>query len=125
MEKSNCRKWGPIRELRPRSPKMASSRSWQSDCRHRERAGVPTAGVQLTAKALMIQETTAGIVLVVDDWANNVGPAKEFTGSVEIVVEVVVQVERLAGLDSNDSIQAPAVANKFIIGLLVRRETRR
>src|SRR5258708_17010966 len=53
------------------------------------------------------------IVLMIDDGANHVWPGKKFACAVEVVLKVIVQVKRLTGLNGDDSIYPPAIANEF------------
>src|SRR6266436_4769944 len=97
-------------------PEMASSRL---AIRSRaEKAGRD--GRAADGKRTHIQETTR-VAFVVADWANNVRPAKEFTCPVEVIIEVVVEVEGLASLNCDDTIQAPTIANQLEPRALVVR----
>jgi hypothetical protein len=59
------------------------------------------------------------------DWPHNVRAAKAFSAAVEIVFKVVIQLERLPGLNGGNAIEAPAVGDAlpaaFVIGERVKQ----
>ena len=43
------------------------------------------------------------------DWPHNVRARVAFSAAVEVVFKVVIQLERLPGLDGDDAVEAPAI----------------
>src|ERR1700732_2928022 len=53
------------------------------------------------------------------DWPHNVWPAEAPSTAIVIIFKVVIQMERLPGLNGDDAIQAPAISNLLPAALLV------
>lgn len=68
-------------------------------------------------------EILSRVVLMVDNWTNNIGAPKELAAAIKILREEIIHAEGLAGLHSDDAIETPAIDYTlpvtFAIGKLI------
>lgn len=65
-------------------------------------------------------EVAARIMRIVMDRSNNVRPAEEFAATIVIILKEVINLEGLAGLYADDSVQAPAICNPLPTAFSIR-----